>query len=67
MPHRSPPPSTHDLTVGDLRKLLQELPDNARVVAFGHFGEEHPYSRFNVRAGDKMLVIDALDLGPEPD
>lgn len=40
----------HHLTVGRLRELLVDLPEDTPVVAIDHFGEGIPYRSYSARS-----------------
>lgn len=67
-------------TIRDLRKAIEELPDDMEVVGSGHYGERRTTYSIQVgvvdeqrcsslRASKKMeaLIIEIEDCGEEPD
>jgi hypothetical protein len=67
------------IEVRDLIRHLAQMPQEAKIVTLGHFGEPHEYSLydFTLREYQKgespggligaFLVIETKDIGPEPD
>ena len=64
-----------DMTIGELRKALNGLPDNMPVVGVGHFGEalccddarvKKVYASIG-KPGEDMFTIDIEDAGEEPE
>lgn len=68
------------MTVGDLRKIIQDLDDNMRIGGSGHFGEYlecldihtcdvsigHPLGKRSDNAKETILAISIEDPGEEP-
>lgn len=47
------------LTVGELRKKLENLPDDMKVVVIGHFGEGIRVRDFGCKLRDSCQVVDS--------
>jgi len=43
-------------TVGDLKKLLENVPDNLPIGISGHFGEFHPMDEYYFRETTSHLI-----------
>lgn len=66
------------LTVGYLKKILNDLPDEMLVGVTDHFGDfmeftiepevrRKLYTPFKRKKIGKALVFESIDIGPEPD